>query len=69
MTLAQSTGTKPVEQTKKTTKIKKVINSHVKPITQKSGCNTCLKHWYQTASNRHLKYQFNVFRSKFNNFL
>ena len=35
----------------------------------KMGCNTGVIHWYQTASIRHLKFQFNVFWSKFNNYL
>ena len=34
--------------------------------TQKSECNTGVNHWYQTASNWHFKFRFNVFRKKFN---
>jgi hypothetical protein len=36
------------------------------PITQKSGCNTGVNHWYQTASNRQTGILVNF--SKFNNF-
>ena len=39
------------------------------PITQKSWCNTGAKHWHQTVSIWHFKFQFNVLGSIFNNFL